>query len=505
MMPQLVLPDVPASGLRFPESLGQTGLLVGWSLEKYAPKRAIGFNYGDPAKVPATGYIDPVLLSGEGHLITIAPTGAGKGVGCIVPALLRHEGPVIVIDPKGENVAITARHRREMGQEVIVLDPLGITDFSASQLNPLDLIDLDSVSAVDDAAILASALSGGANLSNDRFWHARAEHLVIGVILHVLATQPVGEANLTAVRDLVNRAVGDPERLIREMRESEHPEVVRTIDALSIKADTTLGGILAVAQDLVDFMRGPLLQHATARSAFDIDDITRGKPMSVYIVIPPHMMESHGRMLRLWISMLMSAITRRRAKPPKATLFILDEAAQLGTLSQLRQSLTLLRGYGLQTWSFWQDVSQLQMLYPLDWRTMVNNCRVVQSFGALNMTAAQEMAEFTGFGDARRVIDLSQDEMILQLAGDEAVVARLPNYRFDPPFAGQFDANPYYANDRDIMPKTVAAVKFYDRALRDGDLRYKHGTLSGSAAKPDPNDPRLKEVDPLLRRLLDRF
>ncbi len=34
--------------------------------------------------------------------MTIASTGAGKGVGCITPALLRHKGPVVVIDPKGE-------------------------------------------------------------------------------------------------------------------------------------------------------------------------------------------------------------------------------------------------------------------------------------------------------------------------------------------------------------------------------------------------------------------
>ena len=54
--------------------------------------------------------------------------------------------------------------------------------------------------------------------------------------------------------------------------------------------------------------------------------------------------------------------------------------------------MTLLRGYGLQTWSFWQDPSQLQNLYPNDWPTMVNNCRAVQCFGANTMLAAEAMA-----------------------------------------------------------------------------------------------------------------
>ena len=86
----------------------------------------MGFSFDGSTTPRDSTLADPVLLGREGHVITIAPTGAGKGVGCIVPALLRHEGPVIVIDPKGENVAVTARaHAGERGQKVVVvLGPL---------------------------------------------------------------------------------------------------------------------------------------------------------------------------------------------------------------------------------------------------------------------------------------------------------------------------------------------------------------------------------------------
>jgi type IV secretion system protein VirD4 len=514
----LSLPALPTSGLRFPETLGGSGLLVGWSLEKYAPRRPIGFTYGDPNKVPSTGYIDPILLGDEGHLITIAPTGSGKGTGCIIPALLRHQGPVIVIDPKGENVAITARHRAALGQEVIVLDPMGITDFPQGRLNPLDLVDLDSAMAVDDAATLALAMGGNMpKFSKDPFWENRAQHVLIGCILHVLASRAEEDCNLTSLRDVINSAIGNPEQLIEEMRASDHLEVVRCVDALGIKADTTLAGILATAQEFVDFLRGPLLHQATASSSFDLDDVTRGAPLSIYIVLPPHMIESHGRILRLWISVLITAVTRRRSKPPKPTLFLLDEAAQLGTLTQLRQAITLLRGYGLQTWSFWQDVSQLELLYPLDWKTMVNNCRVLQCFGALNMNAANDMARITGFGTGVDVLNLESHEILLQLAGDEAVVARKPSYLKDLPFAGQFDANPYYRRDLDIMPKRMAAVQFYERTPRPALRPPPSPPAPAPAAAPQPapapappappvtgpSQPHDHEIDPLLRRLLD--
>src|SRR4051812_4199702 len=69
----------------------------------------------------------PLGYGGEGHLITVAPTGAGKGRSVIIPNLLSYDGPVVVTDPKGENFAVTARARRQMGHAVYKLDPFGVT------------------------------------------------------------------------------------------------------------------------------------------------------------------------------------------------------------------------------------------------------------------------------------------------------------------------------------------------------------------------------------------
>src|SRR3546814_13098496 len=124
-------------------------------------------------------------------------------------------------------------------------------------------------------------------------------------------------------------------------------------------------------------MRGPALQAATERSSIDFDAVTRGDPLTIYIVMPPHMLGPHGRLLRLWVGALMTAIMRRRARPEASTLFVLDEAAQLGTFNELPQAVTLLRGYWLKPWSFWQDAPHLQYLSPDDWPPMVTNHQVV--------------------------------------------------------------------------------------------------------------------------------
>lgn len=64
-----------------------------------------------------------LCFNAEGHLLTLAPTRSGKGVSAVIPNLLDYPGSVVVLDVKPENAAVAARRRREMGQEVRIMDP----------------------------------------------------------------------------------------------------------------------------------------------------------------------------------------------------------------------------------------------------------------------------------------------------------------------------------------------------------------------------------------------
>lgn len=457
------MPLVPVTNaLALPNEVEDEGLIVAWSLENLHTRHPIGFTFGRMEE--KTDVIHPILMEREGHLMTIAPTGAGKGTGCIVPALLRFEGPVIVIDPKGENALVTVRRRREMGQAVAVIDPMGVTGLPTDSLNPLDVLDPDTPTLVDDAMSIVAALSTpdtGADTSDGGYWRERGGTFVLGVLLHVVCDLPPAQRHLETVRALVNKAVGElgiyttvadqrsqPTELIGTVLSAL--EASRNIEArnigrmLRIGAISTLGGILSFSQNLVDVVRSGMIAPSLRTTSFDLTAVQRGDPLSIYLILPPHMLDSHGRLLRLWVHTLLTLISGRVGRPAKSTLFILDEAAQLGTFEDLRRAITLMRGYGLQTWSFWQDPSQLRNLYPRDWQTMVNNCRAVQCFGANTMLAAESMSKLVGFPSPGQLLELEPDEMLLQLSGDVPVIARLPNYREDPVFAGMYDANPLY-------------------------------------------------------------
>lgn len=491
--------------LRPPTDLPGEGILVGYSLEHERHTAPIGFIYGDrrPTKQAGLTHLIPILHTGGGHLLTIAPTGAGKGVGCIIPTLLRFPGPVIVIDPKGENVAVTAERRRALGQEVVVLDPMGITGLSTtSALNPLDLIDPEGPQSIDDASMLANLLSGAIEREDPRnlFWYQRGEQLLTGLIQYVATEADDEDRNLSEVRRILNLPTDDFIEFSRNrMGRAQDPDVRQIAGTLINPAQEMIGSIVGMAQNSLGFLRGELLHRSTRRSSFDLDGVTHGDPLSIYLVIPPDKLQSHRNLLRVWVGTLMAALMRRRAPMKHNTLFILDEAAQLGPLEQLRQAITLLRGYGLQTWSFWQDHSQLSNLYPQDWQTMYNNCRVHQAFGFTTLQAADSITKLTGFHDPLEALRLDSDEMLLSVSGDETVIAQKPNYLTDPVFRGLYSDNPFYKGTGERPPTAQRAQRRYRRPRRGAQGEGGPGTSAGAGLDDDT------DLDPSGASGLDAF
>jgi len=91
---------------------------------------------------------------GPAHLLTMAPTRTGKGVGTIIPNLLTADRSVICIDPKGENARIAGRARQQFGP-VHILDPFGVTGQRSAAFNPLDMLDPAGLDVAEDASTLA--------------------------------------------------------------------------------------------------------------------------------------------------------------------------------------------------------------------------------------------------------------------------------------------------------------------------------------------------------------
>jgi type IV secretion system protein VirD4 len=166
-------------------------------------------------------------LDGEGHILTIAPTRSGKGVSCVIPNLLDHAGSVLVTDPKGENYAVTSRWRLSQGQKVHALDPFEVVGGKAGY-NPLDLVDVESNDAVDDARMLADMIVLPEGREGDQvFWNEEARGVLTGLILHAASNANTSLRTLMHVRTLLTLPPESFGRLLKEMSESTAAPCVR--------------------------------------------------------------------------------------------------------------------------------------------------------------------------------------------------------------------------------------------------------------------------------------
>jgi type IV secretion system protein VirD4 len=425
----------------------------------------LGFAPPDPRRrgLPSGPRV-PVVDDGEGHLITFAPTGAGKGVSCIIPALLTWDGPAIVIDPKGENYAVTAAQRAKLGQRVAVLDPFGVTGAASDALNPLDLIDPDCAHATDDAAVITQLLVGQPSLRADPFWDARARDLLTGLILHVLLgfysparSGPQPAPTLGDVRRIVEASELCQRLKAIAMRRWLCAETSTAANILELDSDRTRASIITTASSHINFIGTGPVDEALGPSTVRLADVQHGTPLTVYLVVPPDKLLSHGKLLRVWLGVLMTALCRRRRRPPRPTLLLIDEAAQLGSLDQLRSAVTLLRGYGVKCWTFWQDLSQLYQLYPLDWRTLVNNCAVQQYFAQGTPQAAAELDAYLAGAAPRPNLRLTADDVLLIRRGEPPRLVIRSNYLRDPELRGLAAPNPFYQAEAAAEPALSGA------------------------------------------------
>jgi len=427
--------SIPPSFAALPSSR----LLLGRT--RFAPDRrpAIGFAAHSAVPVPSR----PLFYSGEGHLFTVAPTGAGKGRSAIIPNLLSYSGPVICIDPKGENTQVTARRRRDMGQQVVILDPFRTVTDRGDALNPFDLFALPGAEIDSDSEMLMDLITGGElTLGKDPFWDLTAGGLLTGLIGYAAEQEDSKMRNLGTALDLLHHDDVDYNLAVILDSFTFRTSLIRQeiVGYLSHEGDRCRPSVRSTAQAKVKTLCSEAARRSLRQSTFDLQAVVRGDPLTVFLVLPPEKLHSHRAILRLWLGVLLTAVMRRRHWTPQKTLFILDECAQLGTMPLLRQALTLLRGYGVQVWTFWQDLSQLKQLYPQDWPTIVNNSAVMQVFGMTNHLMAAECAALLGVSP-EELLRLPPGAQMLHRAGESVMTARRLDYLRDRRFVGRFDVN----------------------------------------------------------------
>ena len=413
----------------------------------------------------------PLHYVGEQHLITISPNRTGKGTTAIIPALLEHTASCIVVDPKGQDAAITARRRRELGQEVFFLNPFPDDMPEAFRLpchgfNPLAKLDPKSPRFVANVAALGEALvldDGG-----QRYFTDSARDLVEALIMWVCLDDKE-DASLPTVR----RALGLSDEKLKELAEELAKHQFRPIaNKMSRFTDPQRDAlaVLNTARTETKLLDDPAIDAVLSSNSFDWADLKR-KPMTVYLILPSDLLESHARWLRLMLSSALSAL-QSTEKSKKPVLFILDEFAQLGHLSAIENAMGLAAGYGVQLWPILQDLGQLQSVYKQRWESFLANAGITQVLRANDEVTKdyfiKKAGTYTGYAStessgkggggtsvSRAAVNLLQSQEITGAANDlgflfvngsaaPVLQTRIPYFAPNSRYQSMYDPDPYH-------------------------------------------------------------
>ena len=376
----------------------------------------------------------------EGHIMTVAPTRSGKGVGSIIPNLLNILHNILIFDPKAENYTLTSQYRRDiLNQHIWCFDPYREVQYRTGQsVVTAKYATLARIKRLYDcigtakeergyelmaeAARIAEAIILRPKNEKDPFFNAAAQAMIkAAIILTCFRYENYKCPPISKIRDLLLGEDG-----VQHLKSEIEDKMIQSSGRLSCKYNLLLKTIdeyeayagnrdvRATVAMQTEFLEDPgVARMLDADYNYGVPDIFDPQMLrqqnghSVYIVIPPRHLSRQVRAVRLMLSGMLDEIMRGNpchGAQPNRTLFLLDEIGQFGPLDPLRKAVTLGAAYGAILWMFWQDIAQLKNVYPDDWGSFLSNSSVQQFFGCNDMETAGMISKRCGVKYAQNTI-----------------------------------------------------------------------------------------------------
>ena len=341
---------------------------------------------------------DYLRHDGPEHVLCFAPTRSGKGVGLVIPTLLTWSGSAIVHDIKGENWQLTAGFRARFGR-VLLFDP---TNPQSAAYNPLLEIRRGDTEVRDVQNVADILVDPEGALERRNHWEKTSHSLLVGAILHVLYTEP--DKTLAGVANFLS----DPGREILQTLDvmmktphlggRPHPVVASAARELLNKSENERSGVLSTAMSFLGLYRDPVVARVTSRCDWRISDlVTRDRPTTLYLVIPPSDISRTKPLVRLVLNQIGRRLTERLDATERRhrLLLMLDEFPALGRLDFFESALAFMAGYGLKAFLIAQSLNQIEKAYGPN-NAILDNCHVRVAFATNDERTARRVSDALG-------------------------------------------------------------------------------------------------------------
>ncbi len=348
---------------------------------------------------------DYIRHDGPEHIMAIAPTRSGKGVGLVIPTLLSWTDSAVIHDIKGENWQLTSGWRSTFSH-CLLFDP---TNAQSAKYNPLLEVRKGEYEVRDVQNIADILVDPEGMLERRNHWEKTAHSLLVGAILHVLYAQK--DKTLSSVASFLSDPKRSFEKTLQVMMKTNHlgdkakvrvhPVVAQAARELLNKSDNERSGVLSTAMSFLGLYRDPTVAKVTSKCDWRISDLMKAdKPVSLYLVIPPSDISRTKPLVRLILNQIGRRLTEELvvsgdSKPKRQLLLMLDEFPALGRLDFFESSLAFMAGYGLRAFLISQSLNQIEKAYGPN-NSILDNCHVRVAFATNDERTAKRLSDAIG-------------------------------------------------------------------------------------------------------------
>jgi len=331
-------------------------------------------------------YNDKYLINDDPtHIMLVAPTRSGKGVGLVVPNLLTWQGSVVCLDMKHENYKKTAGFRDANGQAVYMWSPMD-GDHRSHKYNPLDMISDDPFQRITDIQVIANILVQNPPNSDDH-WAEEGRALFLGLALYLIDSKD-SPVTIGAIKRLLGTEsdLGDVCRHIIKTH-PEFPSAAKTtLLSFANKASKERSGVKSALDKALNLWKNPIIDAATSSSDFYLSDL-RKKKMSIYVGVTTGQIETLSPLLRIFFEQVITTLSMKEPNEetePHKVLILLDEFHMLGKMDVMGKAFTLLGSYNVRLMAVVQSLNWLDSVYNKTIRNGILSCCAHQIFFSAN-------------------------------------------------------------------------------------------------------------------------
>ncbi|HYJ53134.1 MAG TPA: IncP-type conjugal transfer protein TraG [Allosphingosinicella sp.] len=312
-----------------------------------------------------------------------------------------------------ENWTLTAGWRSRFSH-CLLFNP---TDARSARYNPLMEVRRGAHEVRDVQNIADILVDPEGALERRNHWEKTSHALLVGAILHILYAEE--EKTLARVASFLS----DPRRTfvatLRRMMTTNHlgtpdapfvhPVVASAAREVLNKSDNERSGVLSTAMSFLGLYRDPTVAAVTSACDWRIADLVEsGRPVSLYLVIPPSDISRTKPLVRLLLNQIGRRLTERlegqgAGERRHRLLMMLDEFPALGRLDFFETALAFMAGYGVRAFLIAQSLNQIEKAYG-EHNSILDNCHVRVAFATNDERTARRISDALGTATEQRAM-----------------------------------------------------------------------------------------------------